>query len=64
MAKSDMERLGVFKELGYITIGDAYAPNSSRAFNANAGKGQQMMTCCTKVKSGLQTGYFSDKFNR
>ena len=28
MAKSDMERVGVFSEMGYTTIGDPYVPPS------------------------------------
>lgn len=29
MAKTDMERVGVFSESGYTTIGDPYVPPSS-----------------------------------
>lgn len=28
--KSDMERIGVFKEMSYISIGDKYTPVSNR----------------------------------
>jgi hypothetical protein len=63
-AKTDMERLGVFKELGYITIGDKYASKGNKSMNTAAEKGRQMMTSCTKARSGLQTGYFNEKFDR
>lgn len=29
-AKSDMERVGLFKEMGYISIGDKYRPFTYR----------------------------------
>lgn len=28
--KSDMERLGIFKEMSYISIGDTYSPPTNR----------------------------------
>ena len=62
--KNDMERLGVFKELGYTTVGDPYTPPNKKPFNANASKGKQMTIGGTKTKSALQSGYFNDKFNR
>lgn len=31
--KSDMERIGIFKELGYISIGDKYTPFIYRKCN-------------------------------
>ncbi|XP_050394507.1 UPF0602 protein C4orf47 homolog isoform X2 [Patella vulgata] len=61
--KSDMERVGLFQEMGYVTIGDKYkAPGIS--FNDASSKGRQMLPGGEKIKSALQGGYFSDKFNR
>lgn len=64
MAKTDMDRLGVFKELGYTTIGDTYKPSFNKPFNAGAGKGRQMIPGGSKEKCGNQAGYFDNKFNR
>lgn len=61
MAKTDMERVGVFSEMGYTTIGDPYVPPSGKAFNASAGKGKQMMIGGTKSKTA---GYFGKTFDR
>ena len=63
-AKTDMDRLGVFSELGYITIGDKYVPPNSKPFSESAGKGKQMLIGSTKAKSALQSGYFSKTFDR
>ena len=63
-AKTDMDRLGLFKELGYTTIGDTYKPPGSKPFNIAAGKGRQMMIGGSKVKCGNQVGYFDKKFTR
>lgn len=62
--KTDMERVGLFKEQGYTTIGDPYVPPNRKPFNVNAGKGRQMLIGGTKSRCGLQTGYFNEKFNR
>ncbi|XP_036407860.1 UPF0602 protein C4orf47 homolog [Megalops cyprinoides] len=62
--KSDMERVGLFKEMGYITIGDKYTPNVYRPFNESAQKNKQMLCGGPKEKSGLQAGYFDNQFKR
>ena len=62
--KTDMERLGVFSELGYVTIGDKYVPPNSKPFSESAGKGKQMAVEGGKTKSGLQGGYFGKTFDR
>ncbi|KAG9272600.1 hypothetical protein AMEX_G13614 [Astyanax mexicanus] len=62
--KSDMERVGLFKEMGYISIGDKYTPFLYRAFNESAHKNKQMLVGGSKKKSGLQTGYFDAQFKR
>ena len=61
---STMARLGLFSELSYTTIGDPYASNYKKPFNAAAGKGRQMLIGSTKSKSALQAGYFAEKFDR
>lgn len=63
-AKTDMERLGVFSELGYTTVGDRYVPPSSKPFRESADKGKQMMIGGTKTKSAVQAGYFGKTFDR
>lgn len=63
-AKNDIQRIGLFSEVGYITIGDPYKPIIDRPFNDNAGRGKQMMSCCTKSKTGLTDGYFQSHFGR
>lgn len=62
--KSDMERIGVFKEMGYISIGDKYTSFIYRPFNDSAYKNKQMLLGGTKSKCGLQTGYFDTQFKR
>ncbi|XP_056626183.1 UPF0602 protein C4orf47 homolog [Triplophysa dalaica] len=61
--KSDMERVGLFKELGYISIGDKYT-STNRPFNESAYKHKQMLSGGTKAKCALQTGYFDTQFKR
>jgi len=61
--KNDLNRIGLFSELGYISIGDPYRyPND--AFNVAAHKGKQMLPGGSKSKSALQAGYFDKTFNR
>ncbi|XP_072519753.1 cilia-and flagella-associated protein 96 [Salminus brasiliensis] len=62
--KSDMERVGLFKEMGYISIGDKYTPFIYRPFNESAQKNKQMLTGVPKKKSALQAGYFDTQFKR
>lgn len=66
-AKNDMERVGLFSELGYVSSGDKYpsVDPTSRPFNASAYKNKQMLPGGTKTRStGLQTGYFEPTFKR
>ncbi|KAG5263898.1 hypothetical protein AALO_G00269860 [Alosa alosa] len=62
--KSDLERVGVFQEMGYISVGDKYTPFIYRPFNESAHKNKQMQTAGPKRKSGLQAGYFDTQFKR
>ena len=61
---NDIQRIGLFSEVGYITIGDPYKSLRDRPFNDKAGKGKQMMSFCTKSKTGLCDGYFQSNFGR
>lgn len=63
MAKIDMDRIGVFQEMGYTTIGDSYK-TSAVSFNEQATKGKQMLPGGSKTRSALQAGYFSAGYNR
>jgi len=66
-AKNDMERVGLFSELGYVSAGDKYpsVDPTSRPFNASAYKNKQMLPGGEKLRStGLQTGYFEPTFKR
>ncbi|RUS74435.1 hypothetical protein EGW08_017800 [Elysia chlorotica] len=62
--KSDMERVGLFQEMTYVTIGDKYVPPGKGYFNVPAGKGKQMLPGGSKVKSAKQDGYFAEKYGR
>ncbi|XP_060782943.1 cilia-and flagella-associated protein 96 [Neoarius graeffei] len=62
--KSDLERVGLFKEMGYISIGDNYRPFIYRPFNEAAYKNKQMLVSGPKKKSALQAGYFDTQFKR
>ncbi|KAM6261201.1 cilia-and flagella-associated protein 96 isoform 1-T2 [Porphyrio hochstetteri] len=62
--KNDMERVGLFSEMGYVTIGDKYVSNYMRPFNESASKKKQMLSEGTKTMSGLQAGYFEPQFAR
>lgn len=61
--KNDLNRVGLFSELGYISIGDPYKRQSTN-FNVKAHKGKQMLPGGSKTRSALQSGYFDQKFNR
>uniref|UniRef100_A0A8C4NCF2 Cilia-and flagella-associated protein 96 n=1 Tax=Eptatretus burgeri TaxID=7764 RepID=A0A8C4NCF2_EPTBU len=54
---SDMIKIGLFSELGYTTVGDKYV-------SCFASKNKQMMTIGSKMRSGLQDGYFDSEFKR
>ncbi|NXP08517.1 CD047 protein, partial [Thinocorus orbignyianus] len=62
--KSDMERIGLFSEMSYVTIGDRYVPCYMRSFNEAAGKNRQMLPGGSKMMSALQAGYFEPQFVR
>ncbi|XP_031555461.1 UPF0602 protein C4orf47 homolog [Actinia tenebrosa] len=61
--KNDLNRVGLFSELGYISIGDPYKTNVS-SFNTSAHKGKQVLPGGSKVRCARQDGYFDQKFNR
>ncbi|XP_045212300.2 UPF0602 protein C4orf47 homolog isoform X1 [Mercenaria mercenaria] len=62
--KADMDRVGLFQEMGYVTINDKYKRPGHVQFNETATKGKQMLPGGSKTRSALQTGYFQDKFGR
>ncbi|ELU15220.1 hypothetical protein CAPTEDRAFT_167507 [Capitella teleta] len=62
--KTDMERIGIFQEPSYISIGDPYKSNAGVGFNQAAAKGKQMLPGGTKEKSAQQHGYFNEKYQR
>ncbi|XP_028932201.1 UPF0602 protein C4orf47 homolog isoform X2 [Ornithorhynchus anatinus] len=62
--KSDMDRIGLFSEMEYITVGDRYVSHYNRPFNEAASKKKQMLPGGTKVMSDLQPGYFEPHFIR
>ncbi|CAL1545850.1 unnamed protein product [Lymnaea stagnalis] len=62
--KSDMERVGLFKEMDYVTVGDPYKTPGQGVFNESSVKGKQMLLGGLKEKSAKQDGYFADKFGR
>ncbi|XP_035387971.1 UPF0602 protein C4orf47 homolog [Electrophorus electricus] len=62
--KSDMERVGLFREMGYVSVGDKYTPFIYRPFHESAHKDKQMLAEGSKRKSALQAGYFETQFKR
>ncbi|XP_039186697.1 UPF0602 protein C4orf47 homolog isoform X2 [Crotalus tigris] len=62
--KTDMDRIGLFSEMEYITIGDKYISPFSRPFNEAAGKNKQMLPGGIKEKGATQAGYFDPQFSR
>ncbi|XP_052814458.1 UPF0602 protein C4orf47 homolog isoform X1 [Mya arenaria] len=62
--KADMDRVGLFQEMGYVTINDRYKGKGSVQFNEAATKGKQVLPGGSKTRSALQAGYFTDKFGR
>uniref|UniRef100_A0A8C9LG44 Cilia-and flagella-associated protein 96 n=1 Tax=Pavo cristatus TaxID=9049 RepID=A0A8C9LG44_PAVCR len=62
--KSDMERIGLFSEMSYVTIGDKYVSHYMRPFNETASKNRQMLSEGSKTLSALQAGYFDPQFKR
>ncbi|XP_026186265.1 cilia-and flagella-associated protein 96 isoform X2 [Mastacembelus armatus] len=62
--KSDMERLGIFKEMSYISVGDKYTPTTNRLFNESAYHSRQMQTGVSRQRCALQSGFFDTSFKR
>ncbi|XP_015274190.1 PREDICTED: UPF0602 protein C4orf47 homolog [Gekko japonicus] len=62
--KTDMERIGLFTEMEYITIGDKYVSPFNRPFNEAASKNRQMLPGGNKQMSALQAGYFDPVYGR
>ncbi|KAM7168019.1 cilia-and flagella-associated protein 96 isoform 2-T2 [Macrochelys suwanniensis] len=62
--KTDMERIGLFSEMEYVTIGDKYVSHYTRPFNEAASKNKQILPGGTKMLSALQAGYFEPQFVR
>jgi len=62
--KNDMERIGLFQEMEYVTVGDKYKMPGTKAFNVSAYKGKQMLPGGSKTRTAGQGGYFSEKFTR
>jgi hypothetical protein len=58
--KSDMDRVGLFQEMGYHTISDPYNGKQLAGFNEAAGKGRQLYPGGEKSKSALPAGYFAE----
>ncbi|XP_078318342.1 cilia-and flagella-associated protein 96-like isoform X3 [Crassostrea virginica] len=61
--RTDMDRVGLFQEMGYVTINDKYKERGVK-FNEAAEKGKQMLTEGSKEKSALQPGYFQKAYTR
>ncbi|XP_059830370.1 cilia-and flagella-associated protein 96 isoform X2 [Hypanus sabinus] len=62
--KTDMERIGLFQEMPYITVQDPYADGMPKPFNESAYKGKQMLSNGPKSKCATQAGYFNPEFVR
>ena len=62
--KNDLNRIGLFSELGYASVGDPYKKAGGTGYNEAAHKGKQMLPGGTKTKSSLQAGYFDQTFSR
>ncbi|UJR25909.1 hypothetical protein I4U23_007257 [Adineta vaga] len=61
--KTDMDRVGLFKEMEYVTIKDPYTEASRFNFNEVAYKNKQMMSKSSKPRStGSMAGYFDNEF--
>lgn len=59
--KTDMDRVGLFQEMKYHTIGDPFKGGAGTTrFNVAAGKGKQMLTTVTKSKTAHADGYFEN----
>lgn len=62
---NDMNRVGLFQEMSYITVQDPYVSSSKFVFNQSAAKGKQMLPGPIKERAtALQDGYFTKPFPR
>ncbi|KAG9479852.1 hypothetical protein GDO78_011729 [Eleutherodactylus coqui] len=62
--KSDMDRIGLFREMSYISIGDKYVTPCSKPFNEAASKNRQMFPGGAKSMENTLGGYFDPQFKR
>ncbi|XP_041847210.1 UPF0602 protein C4orf47 homolog [Melanotaenia boesemani] len=62
--KNDMDRLGIFMEMSYISVGDKYTPPHNRPFNESAYRNRQMQVGFAKQRCALQSGFFDKSFKR
>ncbi|KAG8592146.1 hypothetical protein GDO81_000423 [Engystomops pustulosus] len=62
--KLDMDRIGLFREMGYISIGDKYVTPFSKPFNEAASKNRQMLPGGAKSMANTLGGYFDTQFKR
>ncbi|XP_069833829.1 cilia-and flagella-associated protein 96 [Dendropsophus ebraccatus] len=62
--KPDMDRIGLFREMGYISIGDKYVTPCSKPFNEAASKNRQMLPGGAKSMANTLGGYFDAQFKR
>ncbi|XP_029959159.1 UPF0602 protein C4orf47 homolog [Salarias fasciatus] len=62
--KSDMERVGVFKEMSYISVGDTYTPAGAGPFHESAYRSRQMQAGVSRQRCALQSGFFDKSFKR
>ena len=58
------ERVGLFKEMGYLHTGGWGITDYYKAINEQAGRGLQMLPGGSKEKAANQDGYFEKTFNR
>ncbi|KAL3318799.1 hypothetical protein Ciccas_002543 [Cichlidogyrus casuarinus] len=58
--KPDLDRLGIFREAAYVTIGDPFRSNKHFEFKTGVVKGRQMFPGPTHAKCGLKPGYFNE----
>ncbi|XP_069388083.1 cilia-and flagella-associated protein 96 [Paralichthys olivaceus] len=62
--KSDMDRLGVFKEMSYISVGDKYTSPTNRPFNESAYRSRQIQAGIAMQHCALQNGFFEKSYKR
>ncbi|XP_035017576.2 UPF0602 protein C4orf47 homolog [Hippoglossus stenolepis] len=62
--KSDMERLGVFKEMSYISVGDKYTSPTNRPFNESVYRSRQIQAGIAIQHCALQSGFFEKSYKR